>query len=100
MDKHSFTRLAIAGIMAGGLTMTGCEHNTSSNTETATGGITAAKTLAEFQAECAKMGGTFMAHDCAGMNECKGHSYEEGKGVATHDCQGKSSCHGGSCQEA
>lgn len=99
MDKRSLTRLAIAGMMAGSFAITACEDGTSSKTEDK-GGIAAAKTLAEFQAECAKSGGTFKAHDCQAMNECKGHGYQEGKGVAVHECKGHSACQGGSCIEA
>lgn len=98
MDKKHFTRLALAGLMAGSFGMTACDKGTSSNDEET--GITAAKTLAAFQSECEKAGGTFAAHDCTGHNTCKGHSYQEGKGVATHDCQGMSSCEGGSCVES
>lgn len=99
MDKRSLTRLAIAGMMAGSFALTACEDGTSSKTEPKTG-IAAAKTLAEFQAECAKSGGAFKAHDCQAMNECKGHSYQEGKGVAVNECKGHSACQGGSCVEA
>lgn len=88
----------MAGIMAGGFALTACDDSTSSNTDKT--GIAAAKTLADFQAECAKVGGAFKAHDCQAMNECKGHSFQEGKGVATHDCKGHSSCEGGSCIES
>lgn len=99
MDKHSLTRLALAGIMAGGLTLTACEDSASSK-EGMTGGISSAKTLSAFQMECEKMGGTFKTHDCNAMNDCKGHSYQEGKGVAEHECKGHSACQGGSCIEA
>lgn len=99
MDKRSLTRLAIAGMMAGGFALTACEDSTSSKTEDKTG-IVAAKTLADFQAECTKLGGTFKTHDCQSLNECKGHSYQEGKGVALHECKGQSACQGGSCIES
>lgn len=99
MDKRSLTRLAIAGMMAGGFALTACEESTSAKTADMTG-IAAAKTLAAFQAECEKAGGTFKSHDCQAMNECKGHSFQEGKGVATHECKGHSACQGGSCIEA
>jgi hypothetical protein len=101
MEKSALTRLAIAGIMAGGFLLTGCENGTSSQPAASNGtGITAAKTLAAFQTECSKLGGTFKAHDCSGQNECKGHSFQEGKDVAAHDCAGHSSCQGGSCIES
>ncbi len=99
MDHRSLTRIALAGIMAGGLTLTACENSTSSKVETATG-IASAKTLAAFQSECEKAGGTFKSHDCSAKNECKGHSYQEGKGVAQHDCKGQTACQGGSCIES
>ncbi len=97
--KALFGKLAVAGILMGGLAMTGCENSTSAKTEPATG-ILAAKTLADFQAECVKAGGKFAAHDCAAMNECAGHSYLEGQAVAAHDCKGHSTCKGGSCIES
>ncbi|MEO6096951.1 MAG: hypothetical protein ABIW76_15245 [Fibrobacteria bacterium] len=99
MDKLSLTRLAIAGMIAGGFALTACEDSTSSKAKDNTG-IAAAKTLTEFQAECAKSGGAFKAHDCQSMNECKGHSFQEGKGVALHECKGHSACQGGSCIES
>lgn len=99
MEKRSLTRLAIAGMIAGSFALTACEDSTSSKTDAKTG-IVAAKTLAEFQAECAKLGGAFKTHDCQSMNECKGHSYQEGKGIAIHDCKGHSACQGGSCVES
>ena len=99
MDKRSLTQLAIAGMMAGSFALTACESGTSSKDMDAAG-ISGAKTLAEFQAECTAAGGTFASHDCQAMNECKGHSYQEGKGVAEHECKGHSACQGGSCVEA
>lgn len=99
MEKNALSRLAIAGLMAGGLALTACENSTSSKPDTKTG-IAAAKTLADFQSECTKLGGAFKSHDCSAQNECKGHSYQEGKGVATHECKGHSACQGGSCIEA
>jgi hypothetical protein len=97
MEKKAWTKMAMAGIMAGGCLLAGCEKSPSEPAQTGTG-ITAAKTLTDFQSECTKLGGAFKAHDCSGMNECKGHSFQEGK-VATHDCKGLSSCMGGSCIE-
>lgn len=99
MDKKSLSRLAIAGIMAGGFALTGCNETTGTKTETKTG-IAGASTVAAFQSECAKLNGMFKAHDCKGLNECKGHSFAEGKEVASHDCKGLSSCMGGSCIES
>jgi hypothetical protein len=99
MDKHMLTRLALAGLMTGGLAMTACNKSTSPEAETATG-IAGARTLAEFQKECEATGGKFTSHECNGHNECKGHSYQEGKGVDAHDCKGRSACQGGSCVEA
>lgn len=99
MDTRSLTRLAIAGMMAGSIALTGCEDSTSGKMEEKTG-ISSAKTIAEFQSECLKIGGTFKNHDCQAMNDCKGHSYQEGKGVAQHECKGHSACQGGSCVEA
>lgn len=99
MDKQSLTRLAIAGMMAGSFTFTACENSTSSAPAPMTG-IVAAKTLADFQTECTKLGGTFKTHECQSLNECKGHSYQEGKGVALHECKGHSACKGGSCIES
>ncbi|MDQ3003060.1 MAG: hypothetical protein M3Y08_17580 [Fibrobacterota bacterium] len=98
MDKRSLTRLAIAGMMVGGFALTACEDSTSSKADAKTG-ISAATTLAAFQAECQKNSDTFKSHDCKAMNECKGHSYQEGKGVAQHECKGQSACQGGSCIE-
>ncbi len=99
MDKKILTRLALAGMMSGSLALTACEDSTSSKDETAKG-IAAARTLEDFKKECADLGGTFKAHDCSAMNECKGHSYQEGKGVVQHECKGHSACMGGSCVEA
>jgi hypothetical protein len=101
MDKQSLTRLALSGMMAGGLFLTACEKSsTAPVAETTKTGITAAKTVGDFQAECTKIGGAFSTHDCNGMNSCKGHSFQEGEGVASHDCAGHSSCKGGSCLES
>jgi hypothetical protein len=100
MEKKTLSRLAIAGILAGGFALTGCDKSTSPKEETGATGIAAAKTLTEFQTECTTLGGTYKAHDCSGMNECKGHSFQEGEGVASHDCAGHSSCMGGSCIES
>jgi hypothetical protein len=99
MEKKLFSGLAVAGILLGGLALSGCDSSTSPKTETSTG-ITSAKTLADFQTECTKAAGAFKTHDCAAMNECKGHSYLEGEGVAKHECKGMSSCKGGSCIES
>ena len=99
MEKKSLSRLALAGIMAGGFALTACEKSaTAPKTESKTG-IAASTTLSAFQAECAKLNGTFKTHDCSGMNECKGHSFAEGKEVASHECKGHSTCAGGSCIE-
>jgi hypothetical protein len=98
-EKKLFGSLAVAGILMGGLALSGCDDSMSSKKETPTG-IAAAKTLAAFQNECTKAGGSFKTHDCAAMNECKGHSFLEGEGVAKHDCKGTSSCKGGSCIES
>lgn len=106
MKNDAFIRLALTGIMAGGIAMTGC--NTKSKQaakepeqdKETTADIQAAKTLEEFQSECAKMGGTFNAHDCTAKNSCKGYNFEEGKGVSMHDCQGKSSCKGAGCVQS
>lgn len=100
MDKSILTRLALAGMMAGSLALTACEDSTSSNKEQNATGIAAARTLEDFKKECAALGGTFAAHDCHGHNECKGHSFQEGKGVDSHACKGQSACQGGSCIEA
>lgn len=101
MDKQSLTRLALSGMMAGGMFLTACEKSsTAPAAETPKTGITAAKTVGDFQTECTKIGGTFAAHDCSGLNSCKGHSFQEGEGVASHDCKGHSSCKGGSCIES
>ncbi len=100
MERKSLTRLALAGIMAGSFALTACEKDsTGPKTETKTG-ITAATTLSAFQAECTKAGGAFAAHGCSGLNDCKGHSYLEGKEVSAHDCKGQSTCAGGSCIES
>jgi hypothetical protein len=102
IEKKSETKglgaLAAAGILMGGIALSACDKTTSPKEEAS--GIAAAKTLAEFQAECAKLGGSFAAHDCSGKNDCKGHSYLEGEGVSAHDCAGHSSCQGGSCIES
>ncbi|MEO7423719.1 MAG: hypothetical protein ABI036_00940 [Fibrobacteria bacterium] len=98
-EKKLLGSLAVAGILLGGLALSGCDDSTSSKPETAMG-ILSAKTLATFQTECTKVGGMFLEHDCAAMNDCKGHSYLEGEGVAAHDCKGMSSCKGGSCIES
>jgi hypothetical protein len=100
MDKKAFGKLALAGIMAGGFLLAGCDDGASAKAGPTGTGIVAAKTLADFQAECAKTGGAFKAHDCSGLNECKGHSFQEGKAVASHECKGHSSCQGGSCIES
>jgi hypothetical protein len=100
MDKQSLTRLALSGIMAGGLLLTGCDNGTSPKAETNATGITAAKTLATFKNECEKLGGAYSTHDCSAQNSCKGHSFQTDIGVATHDCKGQSSCQGGSCVES
>ncbi len=99
MEKRSLARLAMAGIVAGGFALTACNESTSSKTETPAG-IAAAKTLGDFQAACEQAGGMFKNHDCQSMNECKGHSYQEGKGIASHECKGHSACKGGSCVES
>lgn len=99
MEKKSLSRLAFAGILAGSFALAGCNEATSSQAP-AKDGIAGAATLAAFQAECAELGGTFKAHDCSGLNDCKGHSFAEGKAVASHDCKGHSSCAGGSCLES
>ncbi len=99
MDKRSLTRLALAGMVAGGFALSACDDGASSNNEGKATGIAAAKTLEQFQKECADAGGMFKSHDCQAMNDCKGHSFQEGKGVATHDCKGHSACKGGSCVE-
>jgi hypothetical protein len=99
MEKQSLTRLAIAGILAGGFALSGCDDKMTAPKAAQTG-IAGSTTLSAFQSECTKLGGTFKAHDCNGMNECKGHSFAEGKDVASHDCKGMSSCAGGSCIES
>ena len=100
MKTSKFTQMALSGLMLGGLSLTACDNGTSSSETSAKTGIVAAKTLAEFQTECAKITGSmFKTHDCQGMNSCNGHSYQEGKGVASHDCSGHSACAGGSCIE-
>lgn len=98
-EKSSLARLALAGIMAGGMFLTACEKSSTAPATDTKAGITSAKTAAAFQAECAKVGGTFAAHDCSGLNSCKGHSFQEDKGVALHECKGHSACKGGSCIE-
>lgn len=98
MEKKSLSRLAVAGILAGGFALAGCNEATGSKAP-AKEGIEGSATLAAFQAECAKLGGAFKAHDCSGMNECKGHSFADGRPVASHECKGHSSCAGGSCVE-
>lgn len=98
MDKKSLSRLAIAGIMAGGFALAGCNEATGAKAEPKSG-IAGASTLSAFQAECAKLSGAYKAHDCSGLNDCKGHSFAEGKDVASHECKGQSSCAGGSCVE-
>jgi hypothetical protein len=100
MDKRSLTRLAISGIIMGGLALAGCESSTSPKTEAVAPTLTSAKTALEFETACTAAKGMYKAHDCEGMNTCKGHSFQEGKGIATHDCTGKSSCKGGSCVES
>ena len=99
MDKQSLTRLALSGMMAGGLFLTACEKSSTAPVDT-TAGITAAKTLGDFQTECTKLGVAFTTHDCKTMNSCKGHSFKDGEGVASHDCKGQTSCKGGSCKES
>jgi hypothetical protein len=100
MNKTRLTQLALAGMMAGSLSLTACENSTSSAKEETATGIAAAKTLADFQKQCEASGGTFSSHDCSAKNECKGHSFQEGLGVDKHDCKGHSACKGGSCLEA
>ena len=97
MEKRSLTQLALAGMMAGGFALSACEDNMSGKTDPA---INGAKTMAEFQTACEKLGGMFKTHDCQGLNECKGHSFADDKGVAVHDCKGHSTCKGGSCIES
>lgn len=99
MDKNSLTRLALSGMLAGGFALSACEKSATGSNTPATG-IAAAKTLADFKAECEKSGGSYKAHDCQGMSDCKGYSFQEGKGVTQHECKGHSACMGGSCQEA
>jgi hypothetical protein len=98
-EKKVLGGLAAAGILLGGLALSACENGTSSK-KPDTSAILSAKTLGDFQSECAKLGGKFAAHDCAGMNECSGHSYLEGEPVKAHDCKGHSACKGGSCVES
>ena len=92
-----FSRLALAGILAGGLSVAGCAKDTTTAPQAKA--ITSAKTLAAFEGECAKLGGQLVAHDCKGHNECKGYSYQEGMAVGAHDCKGLSGCAGKSCIE-
>ncbi len=99
MKKNLLCQLALAGIIAGGSTLIGCESSTASADKPAATGITAAKTVTEFQAECTKLGGASAIHDCKTLNSCKGFSFQDGKGVASHECKGHSECKGASCVE-
>jgi hypothetical protein len=96
MNKQTLTQLALSGMMAGGLILTGCNKSTTSTPADPT--ILSAKTVEEFKAACAKLPGTFSAN-CKGLGSCEGYSMDANKVVSRHDCNGKSSCSTGNCQE-
>lgn len=99
MNKKSLTRLALGGIMAGGMLLTGCENSTDpAPASMTTKSITAAKTLAEFTEACKAIGGEPKSHDCRTQNTCAGHSFKDGV-VSVQSCTGKSTCVGANCKE-
>jgi len=103
MDKKMITRLALAGMMAGGLTAAKCQQTTanSPNTGEPVLPFKAQMTLEEFQAACTETAGIFKTTGCNHTNDCKGHAYDKAKTppVTRTTNEDQNSCQGGACQE-
>ncbi len=96
VNGKSLAQLALIGLMAGGVSLTGCKKSTSSD------GDGTAEALSKFKTSCEAGGGTYKEiASCTGTGSCKGTSYDTATGKETaHDCAGMNTCAGAQCLES
>ena len=94
ISPSKLTKLALAGIAAGALSLSACKKNSTSGDNEFDEAA-----LAKFIADCEAAGHEVQQHDCQGMNSCKGESFQIGVGATRHECATHSSCKGASCVE-
>ncbi len=97
MNHHNLMKLAIGGLLAGGIALTGCKKSPTSGNPSETDAVAVAK--AALKAKCEANGKVYKENDsCADYNECAGIQIS-GNTVVEHECKEHNDCAGAYCAD-